>query len=158
MPFLKGRGRYVWAVVGYTGYFLIAIVVVSGSPFLTDWQIRFGNPDASFAQKELMEFYSHLDLGMALTEVYNVFHERYYEHLMLEINRDRTSAIVWTYPYHFFAKGWILGIQLQDDKIVGLRIRIHDSSQRMPKTAPADRVAPEALPKPSWTPWLSAPG
>jgi len=114
-------------------------------------RIKYGNPDTSPAQKELLQFHSQLELGMTLEQVQKVFHKGCYTHLKLDIQKGRTLVIIHTAPSHFFAKGWMLGVQIQSDKTVGLRIRRHDSAHHMPKTAPADRIAAQAPPLPSWT-------
>ena len=136
------------------GCLLLGIVLagylLTGQPPI-QLRIRYGNPDTSPAQKELLALHSQLKLGMTFEQVQKAFHKGCYTHLKLDIRKGRTLLIIYTKPSHFFAKGWMLGVQIQSDKIVGLRIRRHDSAHHMPQTAPADRIAEQAPPMPSWT-------
>ena len=150
---LRGVGKLFLAVVLDIVIFSVIVLLFICSQLnwqfnMDNWNSRFGNPEKSSGHRELMKLYSKLDLGMMRTEVDKAFRDCDGTHLRL--NEDHDCMVIYTQPFHFSAKGWILGIRFENDKIVGLRIRIRDTSHYKPITAPPDRIAPGSAPVPSW--------
>lgn len=104
-------------------------------------QEKSSKPSASVAQADLMEFYSQLELGMGRTEVFKIWRHRE-RSLRMDI-AARNSLILVETPTLLSEENWMLAIELREEKVKALLIRIADSGNIKPAQAPEDRIAPD---------------
>jgi hypothetical protein len=102
-------------------------------------------------KKVLTIIMNELEIGDSKEKVKNIFYEYKTKTLelidltliapeSLEQKRKENTWLI-RMPYEFGAKDWILWIEFdENDKIIGLKMRVSDSKKFKPKDAPEDKL------------------